>query len=317
MSATALRGAQRATVRVHRTALWAGAALVLCAAAVLGSARWAAWAYPEPDRMKCVGPCDPGFFWYSSGETFLSSVTEYAAVALLLVPLLIGAFVAGPLIARELESGTHRLAWTQSLSPARWLAAKLSVAAVVASAGTLALMLLFRLATSLEWGRWNLNWADRGMYEASGPVLLAYSLLAVAVGTLVGLLVHRTLAAASLAALVTGLVLFVIGSVRWDVFPVRTITGSGTHVGLEPFGSFRMRSGYFTSSGGRLPWDACFRRAPDSGKCPADLHITGWFVDYHPHSHYWYVQLLESGIVLALAAAAGYAAFRVLRRRTA
>lgn len=48
----------------------------------------------------------------------------------------------------------------------------------------------------------------------------------------------------------------------------------------------------------------------------ADRDITGWFVDNHPPSHLWPLQLVETGIVLALTALAVTAAFRVLRRRT-
>ena len=54
-----------------------------------------------------------------------------------LVPLLTGMFWGGPLIAREVEQGTHRLAWTQSVSRSRWLVTKLGIfalgAAVVAA----------------------------------------------------------------------------------------------------------------------------------------------------------------------------------------
>ncbi|MCZ7459444.1 hypothetical protein [Streptomyces sp. WMMC940] len=39
------------------------------------------------------------------------------------------------------------------------------------------------------------------------------------------------------------------------------------------------------------------------------------FARTHPPSHFWPIQLVETGIVLALAAVATYAAFRVLRRR--
>ena len=37
------------------------------------------------------------------------------------VPAFIGAFWGAPLLARELEAGTHRLAWTQSITRRRWL----------------------------------------------------------------------------------------------------------------------------------------------------------------------------------------------------
>ena len=57
-------------------------------------------------------------------------------------PALIGIFWGAPLIARELETGTYRLAWTQIVTRRRWLAVKLGVVglASVAVAGLLSLM---------------------------------------------------------------------------------------------------------------------------------------------------------------------------------
>src|SRR5665213_2663361 len=52
---------------------------------------------------------------------------ELIGTALVVVPALVGAFWGAPLIAREFENGTHRLAWTQSVTRARWLATKLGV----------------------------------------------------------------------------------------------------------------------------------------------------------------------------------------------
>jgi len=48
-------------------------------------------------------------------------------LVVLVVPALIGVFWGAPLIARELETGTFRLAWTQSVTRTRWLAVKLGV----------------------------------------------------------------------------------------------------------------------------------------------------------------------------------------------
>ena len=56
----------------------------------------------------------------------------------LVVPVLIGMFWGAPLIARELETGTFRLAWTQSVSRVRWLLVKLGLvglAAIVVAGG--------------------------------------------------------------------------------------------------------------------------------------------------------------------------------------
>ena len=59
-----------------------------------------------------------------------------------LVPGIIGIFWGAPLVARELEAGTYRLAWTQSITRTRWLATKLGVVGLLSmvAAGLLSLM---------------------------------------------------------------------------------------------------------------------------------------------------------------------------------
>src|SRR5437868_8013408 len=66
----------------------------------------------------------------------------YAALAngtaLQPVPALIGAFAGAPVLARELETGTFRYAWTQGFGRWRWALAKLVLLAVVLAAATAA-----------------------------------------------------------------------------------------------------------------------------------------------------------------------------------
>src|SRR6202034_2669658 len=62
--------------------------------------------------------------------------------ALYLFPAVIGAFWGAPLIARELETGTFRLAWNQSITRTRWLTVKLTLTGVAAMAVTEALSLM-------------------------------------------------------------------------------------------------------------------------------------------------------------------------------
>ncbi|WP_055483829.1 hypothetical protein [Sphaerimonospora mesophila] len=59
-----------------------------------------------------------------------------------LLPAVIGVFWGAPLVTRELEAGTHRLVWSQSVTRARWLATKLAFTglAAVAAAGSLSLL---------------------------------------------------------------------------------------------------------------------------------------------------------------------------------
>jgi hypothetical protein len=54
-------------------------------------------------------------------------------VVVAVAPAVIGAFWGAPLVARELEAGTHRLVWNQSVTRTRWLATKLAVTTLAAA----------------------------------------------------------------------------------------------------------------------------------------------------------------------------------------
>jgi hypothetical protein len=125
-----------------------------------------------------------------------SALLAVTAVVLLL-PALIGLFWGAPLIARELEAGTHRLVWNQSVTRTRWLTVKLGLvggaAVVAAGLGSLA----------VEW------WSDPIdksaadefprleplVFAARGIVPMAYAGFAFVLGVTVGMLVRRTVPA--------------------------------------------------------------------------------------------------------------------------
>lgn len=114
------------------------------------------------------------------------------------VPAVIGAFWGAPLLARELELGTHRLAWTQGVTRRRWLGMRLGVLALLAIAGTAVFAALF------TW--WSLPFDAHGNrigtanFGQRGIAPVAYALFALALGTLVGTIVRRTLPAMAITA---------------------------------------------------------------------------------------------------------------------
>jgi ABC-type transport system involved in multi-copper enzyme maturation permease subunit len=83
----------------------------------------------------------------STPEEDLSTVyssLQLLGTVLIGVPAAIGAFWGAPLLARELELGTHRLAWTQGVTRGRWLGTKLVVLAAAAIVVTAALARTFQ-----------------------------------------------------------------------------------------------------------------------------------------------------------------------------
>jgi hypothetical protein len=122
-------------------------------------------------------------------------------------PPIIGAFWGAPLVARELETGTFRLAWNQGLSRTRWLAVKLGCLVLTAA------LLTGLLSFALTWWAGPIDEAiGQGgssgvfgvariypwIFSSRGVVPAAYAVVGVTVGALIGLLVRRTVAALAL-----------------------------------------------------------------------------------------------------------------------
>jgi hypothetical protein len=76
-------------------------------------------------------------------NTAYGPTTYTIATLLQVVPALIGAFVGAPVLARELETGTFRYAWTLGVGRRRWTLAKLVPLAVAVTAAAGAFGLLF------------------------------------------------------------------------------------------------------------------------------------------------------------------------------
>ncbi|WLQ65115.1 MULTISPECIES: hypothetical protein [Streptomyces] len=319
---TTLRGPARLVVRQHRWTLWTAGGLAL--AGVITLVVTALWSAHLVDAFES-GPCsvegDPGRSClqpvrdYMDATFSLTGVFNLAGLALRVLPLIAGAFVAGPMIARELESGTFKVSWTQSVSPARWLAAKLAVPAALLLAGVSVLTAVLTWARSYADTPYPVQWHDAPVFSTSGVLPLAHTFFGMCVGALAGLLIRRTLHALTVSALVTGAALTVLTYRRQELWPSRTLTG--TTVNAKE-GMWWVEAGDLTSSGERLPQDVCAQAVSESARtrCFADNDITGHYLDYHPASHFWPLQLVETGILLALAAVAVAVAFRVLRRRT-
>lgn len=316
-ASTTLRGPVRVLLRLHRKALWAGAALLVIGIGIVVAL--SVWMASSPvrcangDTTRCGDDIFVSSYAHTSTETFLAD----GGGVLLLLAGLIGVFVAGPLIARELESGTFRLAWAQAVSPARWLAARLAVPAALTVTGLMVLVIVYRWGLrALRAGPNSpgLRWHAEGVFPGTGPAILGYALLAVAVGALCAVLVRRTLLSVSVTALVLGAVAVCLGTWRYKLWPSAFRKSDGV---LDyDAGDWPIDSGMLTASGERLDWQDCFEAnmTQSAEACMRDRGGIGYFADYHPASHYWPLQLVETGILLALAALAVFAAFRVLRR---
>ncbi|MFJ6572396.1 ABC transporter permease [Streptomyces sp. NPDC091292] len=334
MSAPTLSGVDRMTILLHRRVLWLGLGLAVLAGVLAGAVRL--WTRAASDRAACLAgadraeECGSGIFGYRSAEGWDRLFAESGATLLLVLPALLAALVAGPVIARELDGGLHRLAWTQSVTPARWLTSRLAVFATAALALSTVLVLVYRLiwqppaADPDGYWSYGLYWHTTGSYEATGPVLVALSLLGVSVGALAGVVTRRTIVALASGALAMAVVQFALVRIRFRLWPHSTASWLTGQNGSPPAGKLPSGpiwygpGGWINGSGERLPFSLCDNAGGTEAyvACRERNNVVGQYVDFHPASHHWPLQFVETGIILALTAVAVLVTFRVLRSRT-
>jgi hypothetical protein len=273
---------------------------------------------------------------FQAKDTFLQNL---ARLLMEVTPALIGIFWGAPLIAHEVEAGTHRLAWTQSVTRLRWLAVKLGLAglASMAAAGLLSLMVTW---WSSPFDRAGMDRLDPSVFGERGIVPVGYAAFAFALGVTVGLLIRRTV-----PAMAVTLVLFAAAEaafalkVRFHLMtPIRldsalnmnwvTQTGTGgpagpgsLFVGITPNlpGAWIGSSHVTTAAGSASLGPTPARCGPDYTftSCRgaiAGMHLRQVIV-YQPGSRFWTFQWDETAIYLAVALAlAGFCVWWVRRR---
>jgi ABC-type transport system involved in multi-copper enzyme maturation permease subunit len=112
-------------------------------------------------------------------------------ILLQLAPALIGAFAAAPVLARELETGTFRYAWTQGVGRERQTIAKLTLLAVAITAAAGAFSQVFSWFFQPFLAQENLTVLSATVFDTRGIAFAAWTLAAFAIGAFAGMLITR------------------------------------------------------------------------------------------------------------------------------
>jgi predicted outer membrane lipoprotein len=174
-------------------ALTAAAAFVVLGAVLAYTGPHVTHLYNTSGIQACQashGDCGPLVDNFTSHYSWWHGLGAFIIV----IPALIGVFWGAPLLARELETGTHRLAWTQSVTRARWLATKviiIGVASVITAAAFSVIIALWLSPFDKVAG----NRFSPGTFSQRGIVPIAYTVFAFALGVAVGALLRRLLPA--------------------------------------------------------------------------------------------------------------------------
>jgi hypothetical protein len=241
-------------------------------------------------------------------------------------PVIIGVFWGAPLVAREIETHTHRLAWNQSVTRTRWLAVKLAIIAVAAMATTGLLTLMLTWWSSPIDRAASLN-ATHGislikiaplLFDARGITPIAYAAFAFALGVTAGALTRRTIPA--MAATVAGFAIIQIAIP--SLIRPHLIAPAHAEVALNPANVFGLADSTvlatpsYTPQGGWILSSQVIDKAGHAFQAPTGTCQSRNFqtclasivrlhprqlITYQPASRFWTFQWYETAIFLALA----------------
>ena len=312
----------------------------------------------------CAGPANTFLTQLSSGTGFpllpdgsnLYVILYFLSVLVILIaPAITGVFWGAPLIARELETGTCRLAWNQSITRSRWLTVKLTLIGLAAMAIAEAFSLLQAwwaapIGKAVGFGG-HVSIFTEGqfgsfVFPTHGIAPLGYAAFGFAFGVTAGLLIRRPIPAMAVTLAVFAAVQVITPLwVRPHLFPSSEVTGTlqATQTSAYVFGNAKLAVTGGAVPGQQTAWiisrgfvnaagqpvstvPAACRSAiqavqgPDGtgslNSCLAS-HRIRVAESYQPASHFWPLQWTETGMFLALALAlAWYCMWRLNRRRS-
>jgi hypothetical protein len=302
-----------------------------------------------------------GFACTTVVNTFLNELAgPYPVVYLLgiglilIAPAITGIFWGAPLIARELETRTFNLAWTQSTTRTRWLAVKLTLTGLAAMAVTEALSLIYAwwanpISKAIHLGikggglpkLFSQGQYSSVIFASHGIAPLGYAAFAFALGTAAGALTRRALPAMAItlavfAAAQLAMPLWVRANLTPPSHTIAAIDTSDLAFGTltadvvpGQAGAWILFSQALNPAGQPVstipaacanPPASPVQKGGSSAITPAQcMQKRGYreAISYVPTSRYWPLQWTETGIFLALALALAWFSFwRLGRRRT-
>jgi hypothetical protein len=272
----------------------------------------------HPDHPNC------GMIVEAFTQQFSPLVTSIAWLNA--IPALLGILVGAPLVARELELGTFRLVWTQSVTRLRWLIAKLGLVVGAALLATAALMVV------LSWWFGPLHQFG-GYYfpltfDFEGAVPLAHAAFALALGIAAGTLLGKAIPA--MATALAGFVAVRVPIAFWarpHYLPPITLTGDPSQVNaMVPKADWVLADGWVDRLGHPVHlsqvYDTCApaqQHVDFQGAFTACTQTHGWqmFITYQPANRFLLFASIETMIFLSLAAGLVVLTIWWLRRRLA
>lgn len=221
---------------------------------------------------------------FLSRDSFMGRAFDLVARA---APALIGMFWGATLLGRELETGTYRLAWTQSVTRSRWLITKLAVGglATVIAAGVLTLTITWWYRAQDRVGA-----TPYSVFDSRDIAPIGYAAFAFALGALLGAVIRRTVPAmAATLGVFVGARVTITTWVRPHLLsPLHAampLQGPGPSVTVQIGDGSQLPGGVSLLTRASAPansWPLSSHLVTGSGRRPSSAQLTAFFHQYCP-----------------------------------
>jgi hypothetical protein len=279
----------------------AAALLALLAVVLVPTGLQLASAYHSDGLSACVGvapshACQAAFDAFFGRFGHLGDMLAWMT----LVPGVFGVLLAAPLVS-QLEHGTYRLDWTQSITRGRWLAGKLGLAVATALGGAILLTLL------ITWWRTPFvhiqGRVNNSTYDSEGTVVAAYALFALGLAAAVGVVWRK-----AVPSLVVGFGgyfaarIFVDTWLRQRLVTPVTRTWPIQNHGPNLNTAWVLQQYPVGRNGAALTQFSCQHNGGGACALPSGA-VQFMHAVYHPASHFWALQIRETTLFGVIGAA--------------
>jgi hypothetical protein len=247
----------------------------------------------------------------------------FVGILFVVLPVFVGLFFGAPLVAREVEHGTHRLVWTQGVTRRHWARVKFGVIGAV----TLLLAVVYALGmswwfgpiVSIGGGR-----LDPVAFDVQGIAPIGYTLFAVALGSYAGTVSRKVLPAMGITLVGYVAVRILVETlVRPHYMAPESLSApiQDAQQWNPASGDWVYAQGVINGTGHLVAPNSQIQCSAADARCGNELIQQGFgagpysnWMQYQPGTRFWAFQGIETGIFLALAALLLYLTVRRIRR---
>ena len=260
------------------------------------------------DQSALSSVCQTGIF------PWLNRIARLSVGLVPVFPIVAGLLAGGPIVARELETGTARLAWSLGPSRLRWFVQRAGPILLMVAAAGLAVGLIAEALTHLLQPTVNLDQSFIG-FRSRGILVAVQAILVASVALALGAILGRFVPTLILSLILVGGISLAVDKVERELLTNEALIANGSEYFYSD-SNLSLESRLRFPDGTIATWQEAFELHPEIQNGYDETSGITDVVLYIPGERYQSIERREALVLLALAVAfAGLAAVAVVRRR--